>query len=312
LRGRILRYPGLGRSDAKAPDPEVVAAGLRNPWRFSEDPVTGKLWIGDVGQARWEEIDVLDDPGGDQPVDFGWDLTEGFDRFRGIPPKGMTYPVAVIPHDDQHCAVTLGPIVRDPKLPDLTGTLAIGDYCSSDVRFLRMGKDGRPIEHRRLPLDGGAKTVGFATGLDQEVYVLVSDGRILRLGTGDQALLADEAPIEAHDPPTLDGPRAICGLPSAIAGFPAIQGKDPAQAEALGEDLRAALAAYRSADLPPAAQAPFATLDDGLTTYLDALEAAGWDTTDPDLAALLAASTDNSAAYAALAAVEQEACQPAS
>ena len=310
LRGRILRYAGLGRSGADTVDPTTVAFGLRNPWRFAIDPVTSSLWIADVGQATWEEVNRI--PGGaaagDEPVDFGWDLTEGFDRARGLPPEDVTYPAMVAPHDDEHCAIVGGPIVRDRTLPTLAGSLVLGDYCSSDVRFVRTGSDGRPVEHRRLVLPGGAKAVSFGTGLEHEVYVLRTDGVISRLDPGGKALVDDPAPLEQQDPPSFTGPRAVCGLSAAIAAYPAMQGKPPEQVEVLARDLEAALAGYRGADLPEAVAEPLVDRGEGLGTYLGLLEGAGWDTEDPAVKTGSDAITSGATAYAAIVDGERAVC----
>jgi glucose/arabinose dehydrogenase len=310
LRGRILRYAGLGRSGVDAPKPTTVAFGLRNPWRFFIDPITSILWIGDVGQATWEEVNRLPmgSDGDADPVDFGWDLTEGFDRARGLPPDDVVYPAMVAPHDEAHCAIVGGPIVRDRTLPDLAGALVLGDYCANDVRFVRTGSEGRPLEHRRLELPGAAKTVSFAVGLDHEVYVLRTDGVISRLDPGGRPLAEDPAPLEHHGPPSFTGPRAMCGLSAAIAAYPAMQGKPPEEVEPLAADLAAALAEYRRADLPTEAAEPFATIDQGLATYLDLLEAAGWDTEAPAVKTGSDAITRGATAYAAIVDAEKQTC----
>ena len=308
-RGRILRYPGLGRSGVAAPvHPVTVAWGLRNPWRFFRDPVTGSIWIGDVGQASWEEVDLLRSPRTADPVDFGWDLTEGFARSRGLPPPGMRFPAMVSGHDASHCAIIGGPIIRDRTLPDLSGSLVLGDFCSSDVRFVRTDAAGRPLEQRRLRLPGEAKVTSFAVGTDNEVYVLRTDGVISRLDPGGPALVRDPAPLEVRPRPTLSGPRSVCGITEAIAAYPALQGKPPAEVRQLAGDLAAALDAYRQADLPDAARALFAQLDTGLVRYLTRLEAAGWDTSAPEVSFGDELIAEGSAAYAALGKVEQSAC----
>jgi glucose/arabinose dehydrogenase len=113
--------PGDGR-------PEVWAYGLRNPWRFSFDRLTGDLYIGDVGQNAWEEIDrqPLDPPGG---ANYGWNLREGDHCFRTCDPTGLIEPIAEYSHK-VGCAVTGGYVYRGTAQASLQGVYIFGDYCS--------------------------------------------------------------------------------------------------------------------------------------------------------------------------------------
>jgi len=310
IRGRILAYSGLGQSDAdpaSADEPRTVAFGLRNPWRFFTDPVSGSTWIGDVGQSRWEEIDLLEPSDDGDPVDFGWDLTEGYQRSRGLPPDGMRFPVAVVHHDGDHCAIVGGPVMRDQALPELAGSLVVGDYCSSSIRFIRM-EQGKPAEVRTLALPSGAKTVSFAVGSENEVYVLRTDGVISRIDPGGRPLAEDDAPLITGGSPTFEGDEAICGLPAAAAAYPAMQGKPPAEVRQLAADLSAALAAYRAAELPPDLADAFATLDEGLSNYLVALQGAGWDTQASSVALSADALLEGPEAYRLINEREGELC----
>ncbi len=119
--------------------PEVWALGLRNPWRFSFDRETGDLYIGDVGQGLWEEIDVLPaaHPGG---ANFGWRITEGFACFN--PPSGCVRPEAYVPPiavygHGSDCSVTGGFVYRGELHPDLAGIYFYGDFCGGTIRGLR-------------------------------------------------------------------------------------------------------------------------------------------------------------------------------
>ena len=106
--------------------PEIWAYGLRNPWRFAFDQATGDLFIADVGQNQWEEINVQDakSPGGEN---YGWNLREGTHAYVGGD-SGLTDPVVEYSHSDG-CSVTGGEVVRDPRLPDWSGLYLYGDYC---------------------------------------------------------------------------------------------------------------------------------------------------------------------------------------
>jgi glucose/arabinose dehydrogenase len=129
--------PFAGRTDARG---EIWAFGLRNPWRFSFDRATGDLYIGDVGQGAWEEIDVQpgESAGGEN---YGWSVFEGRHCFTPIPPAtdcpnpptGFTMPVLEYDHG-QGCAVMGGFVYRGCALPDLRGTYFYADYCSAFIR----------------------------------------------------------------------------------------------------------------------------------------------------------------------------------
>ena len=116
--------------------PEIWAYGLRNPWRFSFDAVTGDLYIGDVGQAAWEEVDFqpAGDPGGEN---YGWNAYEGFHPYSGAPaPANMTLPIAEYSHfDGSGIAVTGGYVYRGAALPQLDGVYFYGDYGTGNIWY---------------------------------------------------------------------------------------------------------------------------------------------------------------------------------
>ncbi len=166
--------PFVGRPGAR---PEIWAYGLRNPWRFSFDPATGDLWIGDVGQGRREEVDLLPAgaPGG---ANLGWNLREGTLAFRGSPPAGHVPPIHEYGHAAGRCSITGGVVVRGESLGDLHGSYVFGDHCTGEIWALRM-VDGR-TEVR--PLDVRVpRLVSFAALDDGEILVLSLSGSISRL-----------------------------------------------------------------------------------------------------------------------------------
>jgi len=110
--------------------PEVWAYGLRNPWRFSFDRATGDLYIADVGQNAWEEVDVqrASSPGGEN---FGWRYMEGahcYDPPEGCPTRGLTMPVFEYPQTLGGSSITGGFVYRGCRMPDLRGTYFFSDY----------------------------------------------------------------------------------------------------------------------------------------------------------------------------------------
>jgi glucose/arabinose dehydrogenase len=114
---------------------EIWAYGLRNPWRFTFDPRSGDLYVADVGQNRWEEIDFQ--PAGSRGgVNYGWKIREGAHAYAGASASGLTDPVTEYGHD-QGCAVSGGVVIRGQALPDWGGVYLYGDYCSGLIWGLR-------------------------------------------------------------------------------------------------------------------------------------------------------------------------------
>jgi glucose/arabinose dehydrogenase len=113
--------------------PEVWAMGLRNPWRFSFDRQTGDLFIADVGQNQWEEVDFqpADSKGGEN---YGWNIMEGTHNYSGAAvPEGLMMPFAEYSHSEGGCSITGGYVYRGKALPDLNGVYLFADYCSGKI-----------------------------------------------------------------------------------------------------------------------------------------------------------------------------------
>jgi glucose/arabinose dehydrogenase len=160
--------------------PEIWADGLRNPWRFSFDRRSGNLFIADVGQDAWEELDFIPSgtPGG---LNFGWSFYEGTHPFKGQPPAqtSFTWPVSEYSHADG-CSVTGGYVYRGTAFPEWQGVYFYGDYCSGTIWGM-------------LPLSGSASQtkILFMTsaqissfGLDEAGEIYLADyatGELLRL-----------------------------------------------------------------------------------------------------------------------------------
>ena len=166
--------PFVGRDDAR---PEIWAFGLRNPWRYSFDRETGDLWIGDVGQNAWEEVDV-EPAGSDGGLNYGWDLFEGSHPFEGSDTSGLVGPVYEYPTGGG-CAVTGGYVYRGDEIPDLVGAYVFGDYCRGRLEAFVL-RDGVAKQHRELgvAVDGLASFGEDAAG---ELYVLSLAGPLYRL-----------------------------------------------------------------------------------------------------------------------------------
>jgi glucose/arabinose dehydrogenase len=125
--------PFVGRPDVR---PEIFASGLRMPWRFSFDPASGDLIIGDVGGERVEEVDLL--PSGTAGANLGWPFYEGRRRLEPGGPIGLTFPVLAKPHRNGFCAIVGGYLIRGRRLPSLRGRYIYGDVCSGAVRSARL------------------------------------------------------------------------------------------------------------------------------------------------------------------------------
>ena len=156
---------------------EIWAYGLRNPWRISFDSVTGDLYIGDVGQGEWEEIDYVSagSPGG---TNFGWDFFEGTHPYSGRPPQDaqLAPPVAEYDHS-QGCSVTGGYVYRG-NMPEWKGIYLYGDYCSGTVWGLIGSDEGWQDQ---VLFDAEGKITSFGQDETGEVYIVLDGGQIQRL-----------------------------------------------------------------------------------------------------------------------------------
>ena len=159
--------------------PEVWMLGLRNPWRFSFDRASDRLWIADVGQDAWEEVDVVRPGTGGQ--NLGWPLWEGLHAYRAAPVRdSLTFPIYDYPHPFGE-AITGGYVYRGSKYPALAGTYVFGDYIKGWVAALRTNApDGTPLakpEVRTLLTGVGAPS---SFGIDEagELYMVDYGGTI--------------------------------------------------------------------------------------------------------------------------------------
>lgn len=171
--------------DGQGGAPEVFAYGLRNPYRFSFDAVTGDLWIGDVGQGAVEEVDLLPATADGTAItgagtNFGWSLYEGTEPFRGGSAEGLTFPV----HEYRHgsggvCSITGGVVYRGTAISALRGAYLYADFCAGELTGLVVD-GGEAVGVRQL----GAsipRPVAFATDHGGEVYVLSLQGVVSKL-----------------------------------------------------------------------------------------------------------------------------------
>lgn len=187
--GKILRidvdkYPTAPSGNLTGGDPDIWDWGLRNPWRFSFDRCSGDLYIADVGQFLWEEINV--EPKGKGVVNYGWNTMEGkhcFDPDMNCDQTGLTLPVTEYAHDDavMDCSVTGGYVYRGSKIPGLVGTYIYADYCSRRVRTLAWQngailKEGEVTQDLdTLSLSGGITSFGEDSA--GELYMVIDNSQ---------------------------------------------------------------------------------------------------------------------------------------
>ena len=168
--------PFVGRDGWR---PEIWVLGVRNPFRLSFDAATGDLWLGDVGQSCWEELDVLRPE--DAGANLGWDHREGTAAFEGGDVPGRVLePVHAYQHRGGFCAVVAGPVVHDPGLGVVDGALLFSDYCNGRIMAFRQPADGGPPQL----LDTGARVerpVEISVGPDGTIWILSLEGPVYRL-----------------------------------------------------------------------------------------------------------------------------------
>ena len=188
LLAKILRLD----VDTAGAKPEIVHYGVRNPWRYAFDAKTGDLFIGDVGQNKWEYVFVV---AGDDPArkNFGWNIVEGSHCYqkRDCDKTGFTLPVVEYGHD-QGCSITGGVVYRGKALSALDGAYFYADYCTSLVRSFRYYKDpsvpagGVARDHWdwRASLDPSARLQSissFGVDHDGEILIVTLTGGVFRL-----------------------------------------------------------------------------------------------------------------------------------
>jgi glucose/arabinose dehydrogenase len=163
--------------------PEVWSFGLRNPWRFSFDRANGDLYIADVGESAFEEIDVAPAAsGGGKGVNYGWSIMEGSQCFGGgqCNQDGLTLPTGQY-STAQGCSVIGGYVYRGSAVPALQGLYFFGDYCQRWVHSFRYA-DGTATELTDWP---ALRTAGSLTSFGEdaagELYLLESSGRVSRI-----------------------------------------------------------------------------------------------------------------------------------
>lgn len=172
--------PFVGRTGAD----EIWAYGLRNPWRFAFDPVAELLYVADVGQSSWEEINVqpADAPG----LNYGWNVMEGrhcFEPSEGCDQAGLMLPAVEYARTSPACSVTGGYVYRGDAVPEIRGHYFYSDFCAGFLRSFRF-EDGAVTDEREWDVGTLGSVLSFGEDATGELYVLSSNGTVYRLARG--------------------------------------------------------------------------------------------------------------------------------
>jgi glucose/arabinose dehydrogenase len=160
--------------------PEIWAMGLRNPWRYSFDRLTGDLWIADVGQGNWEEINFT--PANPEPgLNFGWYYREGTHPFKGEPPdpSELIDPVYEYDHSMGSCSVTGGFVYRGELLPDWYGVYLFGDFCNGKIWGILKTENGNWQVDQLF--ESGVNISSFGEDVFGELYLIAHNGTLYQL-----------------------------------------------------------------------------------------------------------------------------------
>ena len=180
--------------DVEGARPEIFAYGFRNIWQISCDPQTGQIWVGDVGQDLWEEVNIVERGG-----NYGWSIREGTQPFSGVVSAATTVdPVWIYDHREGK-SITGGHVYNGSAIPALAGRYVFGDYVSGRVWALKLdpetGKaDNQEITWNGLPVYGfgtdeeGEMYVTTASPTGQGVFRLVRDASVVPVGINDNFL----------------------------------------------------------------------------------------------------------------------------
>ena len=155
---------------------EIFAWGYRNPWRFSLDTTSGMIYVGDVGQGAWEEIDILD-----VGLNYGWRCYEGNAPYNTSgcgPITDYTFPIKVYSHSNSNCSITGGYVYGGYRRPELTGAYIYGDYCTGWIWLLRYENGNTTADS--LLVDAPFPISSFGVDADGELYICNYNGNIQR------------------------------------------------------------------------------------------------------------------------------------
>lgn len=193
LLGKVLRIDVDGERPYAIPRdnpfvegggrPEIFAYGFRNPWRFSFDRQTGRLWAADVGQDAYEEVSIVRRGG-----NYGWRIMEAahcFDPPTGCKKSGLELPVAEYRNAGSRCSITGGYVYRGEQVPELRGLYLFGDYCSGEIFGVEeaAATDGAVVGHPSVLLDTDFRISSFGEDERGELYLVDHGGGVYRIAS---------------------------------------------------------------------------------------------------------------------------------
>ena len=159
---------------------EIWARGLRNPWRYGFDPPAGTLYIADVGQNEWEEVNAV--AAATAGVNYGWRIMEGSHCYEAALCNGvgLRVPVLEYSHAGTSCSITGGFVYRGAAIPELTGHYLYSDYCAGFLRSFRLSGD-QALDQRTWSIGTIGNILSFGRDAAGEIYMLSSNGRVYRV-----------------------------------------------------------------------------------------------------------------------------------
>jgi len=191
LLGKILRIdvdhgdpyaipsdnPFVGQPNARG---EIWAYGLRNPWRFAFDKLGGLLYVADVGQDRFEEVDVVASTA--KGVNYGWNTMEGASCFAttSCTQTGLELPALVYDHSNGACSITGGYVYRGAVITDLIGHYFYSDYCAGFLKSFRY-QNGNATEQHTYSIGNIGSITSFGQDASGELYLTSSNGKVYRI-----------------------------------------------------------------------------------------------------------------------------------
>ena len=177
--------PFVGQSGKRE---EIWSLGLRNPWRYSFDRQTGDLYIADVGQGNWEEVDVATSTSGrGRGINYGWSVMEANHCYPPGTPcstSGLTVPQLEYDHSAGGCSITGGYPYRGTAIPPLQGTYFYADFCAGFVRSFRLANGAASQSFDWSALRPGGNITSFGEDASGELYIMTSGGQLYRIVQG--------------------------------------------------------------------------------------------------------------------------------
>ena len=162
---------------------EIWSVGLRNPWKFSFDSLNGDLWIADVGQNEYEEINMVQNNPAN--INYGWRCYEGNEPYNlsGCPEEGLTFPVSTYSHyssGDFKCSITGGYVYRGNQISGLNGVYFFADYCSGEIGLLSKNDNDEWDMFLAFPNINGS-WVSFGEDINGELYIASINGGVYKI-----------------------------------------------------------------------------------------------------------------------------------